>query len=117
METIRYLIIGIITTILNFFCDFLLRRIGISYMISIPIAWIISVSFAYFGNKNFVFKSGGNLYIKFVLGRISTLILEWCLSYVLLFLLKLNPLIVKIFIQVLIIILNYIIGKVIFDKE
>ena len=56
--TLRYLIFGVLTTVLNVGTYMLLSQyIGIDAAISNIIAWIVGVAFAYITNRLWVFES------------------------------------------------------------
>lgn len=117
MEIFKYGIVGLGTTAINFILDFLLRHIGVPYQISIVVAWLVAVIFAYWGNKFFVFsitRKIRNTFIKFIASRIGTLIIEEVLSLVMISMLDINQVLTKLFIQFVVIILNYIFGVMIF---
>lgn len=117
VEIFRYGIIGFGTTVINFILDFLLRYVGVPYQISIIVAWFIAVIFAYWGNKFFVFsitKKAGNTFIKFMASRVGTLVIEEVLSFVMISMFDINQVLAKLFIQFVVIILNYIFGVMIF---
>ena len=120
-EIIRYLIIGVLTTVIS-----LITYYGLTYTILNPdkafelqlaniISWIISVTFAYFTNKQFVFQKKDKYNFKemlsFYLSRISTLLIDMLLMYIFVSVLKFNDKIVKILVQIIVIILNYIFSK------
>lgn len=120
MEIFKYGIVGLGTTAINFILDFLLRHIGVPYQISIIVAWFVAVIFAYWGNKFFVFsitKKAGNTFIKFIASRIGTLVIEEVLSLVMISMLDMNQVLTKLFIQFVVIILNYIFGVMIFKDR
>lgn len=117
IEIFRYGIVGLGTTAINFILDFLLRHIGVPYQISIVVAWFIAVIFAYWGNKFFVFsitRKIRNTFIKFMASRIGTLIIEEVLSLVMISMFDINQVLTKLFIQFVVITLNYIFGVMIF---
>lgn len=120
MGIFKYGIVGLGTTAINFILDFLLRHIGVPYQISIIVAWFVAVIFAYWGNKFFVFsitKKAGNTFIKFIASRIGTLVIEEVLSLVMISMLDMNQVLTKLFIQFVVIILNYIFGVMIFKDR
>lgn len=120
MEIFKYGIVGLGTTAINFILDFLLRHIEVPYQISIIVAWFVAVIFAYWGNKFFVFsitKKAGNTFIKFIASRIGTLVIEEVLSLVMISMLDMNQVLTKLFIQFVVIILNYIFGVMIFKDR
>lgn len=126
-EIIRYLIIGGLTTVISLLVYYLLvftvfnPHIPLELQITNVISWIVSVTFAYFTNRGFVFKSNKKANIKegleFYLSRVSTLIIEMILMYLLVTLLQFNDKIIKLFVQVIVIIINYILSKFIVFKK
>ncbi len=127
-EIINYIIIGALTTLVS-----LLVYYGLTYTIFDPnvslelqitniIAWIASVTFAYFTNRKYVFKKKNKANLKeaseFFLSRVSTLLLDMLLMYVFVTRLEFNDKIVKIVVQIVVIILNYVLSKLfVFKKE
>lgn len=125
-ESIMYLIFGALTVLVNLVTyTALTRGLDINYMISNIIAWIVAVLFAYVTNKFFVFESKemklGFLikeFTAFVSCRLVSGIMEMVLMYLMIDLIGLNDFIVKVFTNILVIILNYILSKVIiFSKK
>ena len=93
-------------------------------MLSNLLSWVIAVTFSYITNKLFVFQSNakGKLELtkefgKFVLGRVFTLILETVILYVMVDLLHINDMIVKVISQIVVIVTNYILSKLIIFKN
>lgn len=120
IEIFKYGIVGLGTTVINFILDFLLRYAGVPYQISIIVAWFVAVIFAYWGNKFFVFsitKKTGNTFIKFMASRVGTLVIEEVLSFIMITVFNTNQMLTKIFIQFIVIVLNYIFGVMIFKDK
>lgn len=125
-ESIMYLIFGGLTVLVNLVIYTALTRVlDINYMISNIIAWIVAVLFAYVTNKFFVFESK-EINLSFLVKEISAFvscrlvsgIMEMALMYLMIDLIGLNDFIVKVFTNILVIILNYILSKVIiFSKK
>ncbi len=124
-ETITYIIFGILTTAVNYAVYYPLRSLGVNYLISNVIAWIVAVIFAYFTNKHFVFESKDYSpavmipeFFRFVAGRLISLGMEELLLFVTVDLLHMDDRIMKLIASVLVVILNYIFSKLfIFKKE
>lgn len=124
-ELIKYFIIGVMTTIINYIIFALLSSvIKIDMHISNIIAWIVSVIFAYFTNKLFVFESKsfelkviGKEIISFGAARIFSLLLEEIILYVFVNLLNMNQLIIKLIANVVVMVLNYVLSKFIIFKN
>ncbi len=127
-EIINYLIIGVLTTVVSlivyYACVFTVFDPKNSLLLQCAniISWIISVTFAYFTNRSFVFKSKDkNMLkegIKFYSARVLTLLLDMIFMYLTVTILHLNDKVMKIISNVLVIILNYIISKfIVFIKK
>lgn len=126
-EIIKYLIFGVLTTIVNLLTYYLLvttilnPNIEIELQIANIISWITSVTFAYITNKSYVFNSKAKKiwkeFFKFYTSRIATLILDMTIMYIFVSKLNLNDKIIKIITAIIIIILNYIISKFLVFKK
>lgn len=120
-EIIRYLIIGVLTTAISLIIYYALTLTILSpdnpieLQIANIISWICAVTFAYFTNKYYVFKdketSNKTGMIKFYLSRIVTLLLDMLLMYILVTKLKFNDKIIKIIVQIVVIVGNYVLSK------
>lgn len=110
-ETIRYLIFGVLTVVVNTVLYMLLALI-IDDLIANSIAFVLSVLFAYWTNCRFVFQNqmSWNTFIKFFGIRIGTIIIDdgglWLLLQW-----GCNNLIAKCIVNAIVIILNYIFSK------
>lgn len=126
-EIIRYLIVGVLTTLVSlltyYLCvhTFLNPNNGIELQITNIISWILSVTFAFFTNRSYVFKSKSNKVFKeaisFYISRLLTLVIDMFLMFILVTLLKLNDTLMKVIVQVVIIVLNYVFSKLIVFKK
>lgn len=56
-EFISYGIVGVMTTLVNYMVYFISLKIGIHWLISNSLAWMVAVIFAYFSNRKVVFHS------------------------------------------------------------
>ena len=114
-EQLLYIVFGIATTLVNFFAYFLLSKLGLLTAISTVLAWILSVFFAFFTNRRYVFKAEKNAFLKQFLSffsmRIATGILDLFAMVLFVDVLKFNDLLIKILSNILVIILNYIFSK------
>jgi len=117
-ETISYASFGVLTTLVNIsvFEFFLLT--GSDYRAANLIALITSKLFAYVVNKLFVFKTktgsfGGLMkeFGRFALARGGTMLVDWVGLIILVSLLGLSEHIGKVIVTVVVIILNYVLGK------
>lgn len=127
-EVLTYLIAGVLTTVVNFVVyGVLCNLLGIANMVSNTIAWVVAVIFAYVVNNFWVFqnktgsnKKEGEKLAKFFSARIVTLVIESAGMFIFIDVLKLHQynMIVKGFIAIIVIILNYIFSKwFVFDKN
>ena len=124
-ELIKYFIIGVITTIINYaIFAILTSALNIDIHVSNIIAWIVSVIFAYFTNKLFVFESKSfniNVLAKELLSfgaaRVLSLLLEELILYVFVDRLSMNILIIKLMANVVVMIVNYILSKFVIFKK
>lgn len=123
-EVVNYLIFGGLTTLVNFVVYFIAKWIGIEEWISNTIAWVIAVAFAYITNKIFVFESktkGKKEILKefasFFTCRAFSGILDIGLFWLLVEKFEFNDIIIKIILQIVVILLNYIFSKLLVFKK
>lgn len=132
-EQINYLIVGGLTTIVGVGSKLLLlftildQTNGLQLQIAEIISWILAVLFAYITNRIFVFKSkvkGKNQVreaLNFVKGRVFTQLIQMFIMWFFVTLLKLNSniwvIIFTLICQVMQIILNYVISKLLVFKK
>lgn len=87
---------------------------GIQLQIANIISWILSVTFAYFANRKYVFKSNGKVIeeaVGFYGARILTLLIDMFSMFLMVTLFHINDKIAKIIVQFIILVLNYIFSK------
>ena len=124
-EPILYLIFGGLTTLVSILvyavCD---RLLGLDPLVANIISWILAVGFAYVTNRKWVFESkacGSRAIIKeaaaFYGGRLITLGLEELLLYIGIKRLGFDSLLVKIVCQIIVIVANYVISKLIVFRD
>lgn len=125
-ETISYVIVGVLTTIVNLISfDLLCNKIGWNELIANLVAWFLAVTFAYVTNNLFVFGSGIEekakeitKIIKFFAARLITLGIEELGILVFVSFLGFPNMLVKYGLAVIVIIVNYIFSKLyIFNKK
>ena len=95
---------------------------GFQLQIANIISWITGVLFAYITNRKFVFESKEKNKIKeaskFVTSRVATLLMDMIIMFIGVTTLKFNDKIIKLVSQVLVVIANYLLSKIIvFKKE
>ena len=126
-ELINYLIVGVSTTIVSLAVYYALvftvlnPEDAVLLQLANIISWLCAVTFAYFANRKYVFESKNeNIVlevIKFYLSRISTLMIDMIIMFVGVSVLSYNDKIVKIIVQIIVIIANYIFSKVFVFKK
>lgn len=123
-EVVNYLIFGGLTTLVNFIVYFIAKWIGIEEWVSNSIAWIVAVTFAYITNKIFVFESKTahkkeviKELLSFFVCRAFSGILDIGLFWLLVDRLEFNDIIVKIILQIVVILLNYIFSNLLVFKK
>ncbi|MBC5696656.1 GtrA family protein [Agathobaculum sp. M2] len=124
-EILLYLFFGGITVILSVsIYAFQTQCMKVNELIANAIAWIICVIFQFFTNRIWVFQStassGKSCFrqmIEFTGGRLITLILEEIILAVFITWLSWNSLAVKLAAQIIVIVLNYIISKLVVFHE
>ncbi len=117
-EFITYGICGAITTILNIVLYWALLNSGIDYKISNIIVLVVVKTVAYILSKIFVFKSKTENIIelfkemaRFIISRGFTMLVDYFGLIFMVEVLRLDNFYSKIFLAILVIILNYILGK------
>ena len=124
-ELVRYLLVGVATTLVNYVAYFLATRTaGLSVMAGTWVAWVIAVAFSYVANKLFVFKTHcpdtGALLREaggFFAMRLVSLGMETVLMFLLVEVLHLNDLAMKLLVNIVVIILNYVFSKLFIFKK
>ncbi len=128
-EMINYLVFGVLTTVINLITYKLLMitilssKTPLDIQIATVISWVVAVTFAYFTNKYFVFKSyvKGKSQLKeitsFFLARLSSLFIEMIFMYVTVSMLSMNDDIAKLAAQIIVIIFNYVLSKLVIFKK
>lgn len=110
-ETVRYLICGVLTVIVNTVL-YMLLAIFLKDITANTISFFLSVLFAYFTNSIFVFRNpiSKETFFKFFGMRIGTLLIDnggmWLLLKI-----NVNRLFSKCAVNIIIIVLNYIFSK------
>jgi putative flippase GtrA len=126
-EIINYLIFGVLTTVVSLATYYLLvltilnPNNPLELQIANIISWITCVTFAYITNRIYVFNSKNkNILkeiIKFYSSRLTTLFLDMLIMFIFVTKLEFNDKIIKIIVQIIIIILNYILSKILVFKH
>lgn len=118
-ELIMYGIFGVGATVINIVSFYIFNNIfHIQFLVSNILAWICAFIFAFLTNKLWVFESKswtGSVAVKeminFFLVRLGTGILDTALMFLFVIILSWNEMISKIFVNILVIIINYVASK------
>ena len=123
-EVILYLIFGVATTLVNFAVFYLLDALKVHYMLSTALAWFFSVLFAYVTNRRFVFSSGARGFgpvmreaLLFFAGRGISGLLDLGLMALGVEVFRWDERIWKIPVNILVIVLNYVISKLLVFRK
>lgn len=119
-EVIRYLIFGVLTTIISLVTFYIsIEFLNFSTILSNIVSWILSVLFAYITNKKYVFESDeSSRILPFFYSRGGTLIFEVLTMYILVDLFLFKATVIKLILQIVVVILNYMISKLyVFNKK
>lgn len=132
-EVIAYLFFGGVTTVINIAAYAVLARLGLSTGVANAIAWVLAVLAAYFTNRRWVFESRSRglaalkEFASFVACRVATGVLDEVIM--ILGVDRLGPLVVspdrqhlwalgvKVFSNILVIVLNYVFSKLLIFRK
>lgn len=113
-EVIRYLVIGVLTTVVNIAVYALLTEcLSVHYLAANLVSWVAAVVFAYFTNRSFVFRAegGGRQFLLFAASRLLTLGLEYGGLLLLVERLAVHEVPAKVIVQAMVIVANYVLSK------
>lgn len=121
MRVLSYIIFGILTTAVNVISYYILSHlINISIISSTIVSWFLAVLFAYVTNRKYVFYSyAKGLYgiarecFAFYACRTFTAIFDILFMYIFAIVLGENDTIVKFLSNIVVIILNYLLSKLV----
>ena len=124
-DQILYLIFGALTTAVNIAVYWLCAHpLGLPVVLSSVIAWLAAVFFAYVTNRKWVFQSQVSSRagvfrecLSFLLCRLATGVMDWGLMYLLVDCLHWPDLWVKIGVNILVILLNYVFSKLLVFRK
>lgn len=127
-EIVNYLIVGVLTTVVSLVVyygsvlTFLDPKNALQLQIANVLSWICAVAFAYITNRKFVFKSQNTNKLseafRFVASRVTTLLMDMAVMYILVTLLHGNDKAAKLVSQVVVMAGNYIFSKLfVFQKK
>ena len=118
-QIIKYVIVGGFTTCVSLLSYYLLTLVldpknPVYLQIANIMSWVLAVTFAYFANRMIIFKSNNNKIkeaSKFYLSRVSTLLIDMFIMFLLVTIIGINDRISKIIVQFIVLGLNYILSK------
>ena len=124
-EMIRYLIIGVLTTVVNYVAYWVCTRlVGADELTANWIAWVAAVAFAYVTNKLYVFESHTSsmkaLLIEmfnFVLARVVSLFADQAIIWLMVKKMGLYDMFCKLVSNVVVIAMNYVFSKLVIFKK
>lgn len=127
-EIFNYLIIGVLTTVVSLVSYFIFSKVlpiekSLYFILANTLSWVLAVIFAYITNKIFVFKSntkGKEAYneaIKFISSRIFSFLVDIIIMFILVKVLMFSNSLSKLIVQIVVLILNYILSKIIVFKK
>ena len=124
-EGINYLIFGFLAFVLNYVLYYIFSGVlGVHHLVSTVLSWALTVLFAYWTNRTFVFKSKNKdakslweEFVSFIGARVATELLELGLMFLMVDCADLNKYISKFVCQVLVIVANYFLSKLWIFKE
>ena len=123
-EVIDYIIFGGLTTLVNIVAFFIFDTLlSWPYLIANAIAIVVSILFAYFTNKLFVFKTKDlplkeNIleFARFIGFRLLSGVADMATMWILVDLLTLDTNIAKLLTQFIVVVLNYVFSKLFIFK-
>lgn len=124
-DIVLYIFFGGLTTVVSL-VSFALSfyTLGLNEMVSNTISWILAVAFAFFTNRIWVFHAPTKTvcqflfqFITFYGGRLLSFGMEMLIIYIFITKLGLNAMAIKIIAQIIVLIANYIISKLIVFRK
>ena len=123
-EIIDYIIFGGLTTLVNIVVFYIFDTLlGWPYLIANAVAIILSILFAYFTNKRFVFKTSDmtaqeNMmeFLKFIGFRLVSGLADMATMLLLVDLISFDTNIAKLLTQFIVVVLNYVFSKLFIFK-
>lgn len=123
-EVLMYLFFGGLAFFLNIGLFALIGITGINELINNALCWIICVLFQFFTNRTWVFDGKVNSRTEFIQqmsgfvgGRIATLVIEEIILAIFITWLGFEAMLVKLAAQVIVIVLNYVISKLLVFRK
>lgn len=122
-EFIAYIIFGLATTVVSVVV-FQVSTKWMHYALANVVSWIVAVTFAFFTNKFLVFRTGGHRGLAFIreavlfyAARLFSLGVEELGLWLMVDIMTLDELISKLVLQVVVVLLNYVLSKLVVFKK
>lgn len=121
-EQINYIVVGGMTTLVNFVIYAIDMYFGMDMMINLVVSWVVAVIFAYVTNRIIVFESKENNilheFTKFVSSRIASLLIEMLLMKICVDFIGIKEYFAKVGVAIVVVIVNYVLSKLwVFSKN
>lgn len=124
-EIVTYMIFGGLTTVVNYAVYLVIFHLFCSSATaSNAVAWVVSVLFAFFTNKPFVFQSHdwslrttGAEFVKFIGCRVASGLLETGVLLVTVDIMHWDGTLMKLLVSVFVVLINYVGSKLLFHKK
>lgn len=116
ISIVKFSIVGVSNTLLNFIIFILLNSLGVNYMVASIIAYSLSIVNSYFWNSRLVFKCENenkkSVVIKFVILNLIGLSINTLLIGVLVGILELKKIVAMVIVTLLVMCINYVLNKI-----
>ncbi|MBQ9942352.1 MAG: GtrA family protein [Christensenellaceae bacterium] len=123
-EFLLYLVFGVLTTLVSIAAYYLLGTVlGLHYLVANLLSWVAAVLFAYFTNRRWVFatRAAGKAQLRefslFIAARLFSLAVEEAGLWLLVDVLLADANAAKLITQVVVVVLNYVFGKLVVFKK
>ncbi len=120
-EQWRYLVVGVGTTLINYVAYFAFVYMGAHYAFANVVAWILAVTFSYFANGAWVYRSTSRRGLKeaaaFALSRLFSLGLETVMLFVMVECLGAGKILAKLLAAVVVVVVNYLTGLLVYKRR
>ena len=122
INIVKFSIVGVSNTVLNFVIFILLDNLGINYMVASITAYSLSIINSYFWNSRLVFKCENKnkkgVVIKFIILNLIGLSINTLLMGVLVGVLQIKKIVAMFIVTLLVMCMNYVLNKIwVFKKE
>lgn len=121
IELFLYGIFGLLAFFVNVIAFYVFANVfGWHYLLSNALAWITATTFAFFTNKLIVFRSDGGMAkeaVSFLAARLFTLAIDMFLMWLFVSVILMKELLAKIIVNVVVIVTNYVMIKLLVFRK